>query len=204
LARTYPNFLTQEGVLGAEYNKWSRRVTSGHDVMLAYTRMLTGPMDYTPGGMRNVAPETFEPRMIRPQVMHTRAHGLAMYVVYESPFAVVADDPDAYANQAGLDFLRAVPATWDETRFIAGEIGEFVAVARRRGRAWFIGAMTNETARDIELPLDFLGAGRYRAEIWADGDQPTAIRKSEARVTAESVIRLHVDANGGAAVHLRR
>ena len=136
LLRTYPHFVTQEGVLGAEYNKWSRRITARHNVTLAYTRLLLGPMDYTPGGMRNVTPEAFEPRMIRPLVMTTRAHGLAMYVVYESPIALISDDPEAYEGQPGLDFLRVVPTSWDETRFVIGEVGEYVAVARRRGRDW--------------------------------------------------------------------
>jgi alpha-glucosidase len=204
LARTYPHFLTQEGVLGAEYNKWSQRVTARHNVTLAYTRMLLGPMDYTPGAMRNATPETFESRWLRPEVMTTRAHGLAMYVVYESPFVSVADSPDSYDGQAGLDFLRAVPPSWDETRFIAGEVGEFVAVARRRGRDWYIGVMNNETAREVRLPLDFLGRGHRRAEIWADGAAPTAIVKTEARVDAATPLVLHLAANGGAAIRLRR
>lgn len=204
LARTHPHFLTQEGVLGAEYNKWSRRVTARHNVTLAYTRMLLGPMDYTPGAMRNASPADFEVRFVRPQVMTTRAHGLAMYVVYESPFASVADSPDSYEGQAGLDFLREVPASWDETRFLAGEVGEYVAVARRRGREWFVGVMNNETAREVSLPLDFLGRGRYRAEIWADGAAPTAIAKTEARVDGATPLIVHLAANGGAAIRLRR
>ena len=204
LARTYPNFLTQEGVLGAEYNKWSRRITARHNVTLAYTRLLVGPMDYTPGAMRNATPKTFEIRMIHPQVMTTRAHGLAMYVVYESPFACISDDPEAYAGQAGLDFLRIVPTSWDQTRFVTGEIGEYVAVARRRGQDWFVGVMNNETAREISLPLDFLGPGRFHAEIWADGEGPTAIAKSEAGVSASSApIVLSLAANGGAVIRLR-
>lgn len=203
LARTYPNFLSQEGVLGAEYNKWSRRITSRHNVMLAYTRLLIGPMDYTPGGMRNVTPETFTPRFINPEVMTTRAHGLAMYVVYESPFVTVADSPGAYDGQPGLDFLRAVPASWDETRFVAGEVGEYVAVARRRGREWFVGVMNSETAREIALPLDFLGAGRRRAEIWADGDTPTAVDKSEIRLTGGAApLPLQLAAHGGAVIRI--
>src|SRR5688500_19194254 len=94
LNRTWPNSLTQEGVLGAEYNKWSRRITATHNLTLPFTRMLLGPMDYTPGGFRNVRPQDFEPRHLGPMVMTTRAQQLAMYVVYESPFAVVADSPD--------------------------------------------------------------------------------------------------------------
>ena len=134
LVRPYPHYLTQEGVMGAEYNKWSRRVTAGHNVMLAYTRQLLGPMDYTPGGFGNLSPAEFKIRNAPPFVQTTRAHGLAMYVVYESPFSVVADTPDAYQNQPGLDFISDVPVTWDETRAIAGEIGKYIVVARRKGR----------------------------------------------------------------------
>ncbi|HEX8119069.1 MAG TPA: glycoside hydrolase family 97 catalytic domain-containing protein, partial [Pyrinomonadaceae bacterium] len=137
LARTYPNYVTQEGVLGAEYNKWSARVTATHNVTLPFTRMLAGPMDYTPGGFRNVTREAFQPREVAPEVMTTRAHGLAMYVVYESPLQMVADHPGAYRGQPGAEFLRDVPASWDETRVLAGEIGKYIVVARRRGRDWF-------------------------------------------------------------------
>ncbi|HLM56652.1 MAG TPA: glycoside hydrolase family 97 protein, partial [Pyrinomonadaceae bacterium] len=165
LARTYPNYVTQEGVLGAEYNKWSARVTPSHNVTLAFTRLLLGPMDYTPGAFRNRARPSFEIKFEGPQVMTTRAHGLAMYVVYESPFACVSDSPGAYRGQAGADFLKAVPTSWDETRALAGEVGEYVVVARRRGRDWYVGAMTNERGREVRVPLTFLGGGDYRLTL---------------------------------------
>jgi alpha-glucosidase len=205
LARTYPHYLTQEGVLGAEYNKWSRRVTAGHNVTLAYTRMLLGPMDYTPGGFRNRTPAEFEIRSAPPFVMTTRGHGLAMYVVYESPFAVVADTPDAYREGPGLDFIREVPATWDETRFLAGEIGEYVVVARRKGRDWYVGAMTNRTGRTIELPLGFLGSGRYEATGWTDGASPTDldIRRWSVGAGARAPLALRLAPGGGAALRLK-
>ena len=104
LNRTYPNYLTQEGIMGAEYNKWSRRVTATHNVSLAYTRMLLGPVDYTPGGFRNRTPAEFEVVNSPPQVQTTRGHGLGMFVVYESPFQMVADSPDVYENAAGFRF----------------------------------------------------------------------------------------------------
>ena len=184
LVRTYPHYLTQEGVLGAEYNKWSRRVTAGHNVTLAYTRMLIGPMDYTPGGFRNRTPQDFVIRNAPPYVMTTRGQQLAMYVVYESPFGVVADTPDAYREGAGLDFLSKVPVTWDETRFLMGDIGEYVVLARRKGRDWYVGAMTNEQGRTVELPLDFLGSGRFEATAWTDGAAPTDLDLKRWRVDA--------------------
>ncbi len=120
--RTFPNLLTREGVLGLEYLKWSDRVTARHDVTLPFTRMLLGPMDYTPGGFRSVTPAEFAPRKELPVVMTTRAHQLAMYVVYESPLQMLADTPSAYRGEPGADFLKAVPATWDETRVLDGKI----------------------------------------------------------------------------------
>ncbi|HEX6397911.1 MAG TPA: glycoside hydrolase family 97 protein [Steroidobacteraceae bacterium] len=157
LNRTWPNYLTQEGIMGAEYNKWSRRVTATHNVSLAFTRMLLGPMDYTPGGFRNATPETFQVINSPPQVQTTRGHGLGMFVVYESPFQMVADSPDVYENAAGFDFVKAVPTVWDETRFVDGEIDDFVAVARRKGKDWYIGVMGNEEPHQVSLPLGFLG-----------------------------------------------
>ncbi|RJF86243.1 glycoside hydrolase family 97 protein [Sphingomonas cavernae] len=203
LQRTWPNYLTQEGVLGAEYNKWTHRITATHNVTLPFTRMLLGPMDYTPGGFLNVTPEDFAPRINAPQVMTTRGAALAMYVVYESPFVAVSDSPDSYAGQAGLDFISAVPASWDETRALAGEIGEHVVIARRKGRDWWIGAMTNEQARTVRLPLDFLGKGRFDATIDEDGESPTALRRTKRQVGASDVLELKLAGSGGAAVVLR-
>lgn len=176
LARTYPHFLTQEGVLGAEYNKFGARITATHNVTLPYTRGLLGPMDYTPGGFRAVLPQELpaKARLVRPFVGTTRGHGLAMYVVYPSPLVMLADSPDAYIGAdgqlvAGADFLREVPVTWDETRFLAGEVGQFVAMARRKGARWYLAAMGNEAPRKLALKLDFLGTGQsWRARIWAD------------------------------------
>ena len=208
LNRTWPHFLTQEGVLGAEYNKWSRRITPAHNVTLPFTRMLVGPMDYTPGGFRNATPEQFQVSFLGPQVMGTRAHQLAMFVVYESALQMVADSPDVYVDGngalvAGADFLARVPASWDETRVLAGRIGEYIVVARRAGRDWYIGAMTNEQPRSLEVPLDFLPAADYRATLWQDGEAPTDVRRAETRIDADNrVLRLELAGGGGAAVHL--
>ncbi len=190
--------------MGAEYNKWSRRVTATHNVMLAYTRGLLGPMDYTPGGFRNVAPADFQIRNDLPFVQTTRAQGLAMYVVFLSPLMAVADSPDAYAaSPAGFEFIRAVPTSWDETRFVAGTIGESVVVARRKGRSWYLGAMNTEAPRALSVPLDFLGRGRFDATLWTDGDKPDAVAKSARVVTAGDRIELQMAGLGrrGDGVH---
>ncbi len=201
LSRTYPNLVTQEGVMGAEYNKWTRRVTSRHNVTIPYTRMLLGPMDYTPGGFRNVTPEQFVPREILPMVQTTRGHALAMYVVYDSPFSCVSDSPDTYQGAAGFDFLSAVPTSWDETRVLSGQIGRFIVIARRNGAAWFIGAMTEGQARRMPVRLDFLGPGRFKAAIYADGDAPSLLAIERNRpVARHDVIHLALAANGGGAV----
>ncbi|MBV9924061.1 MAG: glycoside hydrolase family 97 protein [Acidobacteria bacterium] len=207
LARTYPNYLTQEGVLGAEYNKWSARVTATHNVTLPFTRMLAGPMDYTPGGFRNVTPREFGPRDKGPLVMTTRAHGLAMYVVYDSPLQMVADYPGAYRGQPGAEFLKEVPASWDETRVVAGVIGKYIVVARRRGQSWFLGAMTNEEPRELRVPLDFLGRGRYTLKAYADGEgaasDPKQLSVSNGNVKGGDALTLKLAPGGGYAALLK-
>ena len=114
-----------------------------------------------------------------PQVQTTRGHGLGMFVVYESPFQMVADSPDVYENAAGFDFVRMVPTAWDETRFVAGDIDDYVVVARRKGKDWYVGAMSTEEARTMSVPLNFLGDGKFKAKIWEDGAQPTDVAVSE-------------------------
>ena len=162
--RTFPHWLTREGVMGLEYLKWSDRVTPRHNVTIPFTRMLAGPMDYTPGGFRNVTAAEFAPRNELPVVMSTRAHQLAMYVVYDSPLQMLSDTPSAYRGEPGAEFLKAVPATWDETRVLDGKIGEHVVIARRHGSEWFVGAMT-DAARKIAIPLGFLGGKAFDATI---------------------------------------
>lgn len=204
LTRTWPNFVTQEGVMGAEYNKWSTRATAGNDVMLAYTRGLLGPMDYTPGGFRNVAPGDFRMRGDLPMVQSTRAHGLAMYVVYLSPLQAVADSPDTYAaSPAGFDFLRQVPTSWDETRFLAGETGAYIVLVRRKGKTWYLGAMNDEKARAVSVPLDFLGGHGAEARIWSDGTAPDAVQVETKRVSRDTPLTLHLAATGGAVAVLQ-
>ena len=166
--------------------------------------MLLGPMDYTPGGFRNATPETFQVINSPPQVQTTRGHGLGMFVVYESPFQMVADSPDVYENAAGFDFVKAVPTVWDETRFLDGDIDDFVAVARRKGNDWYIGAMGNEEAHEIALPLGFLGEGKFKAKIYEDGATPTSLKESVRDVTKADTLSLKLAPSGGAAVQLTR
>lgn len=203
LIRTYPHYVTQEGVMGAEYNKWSRRVTATHNVTLPFTRMLVGPLDYTPGGFRNVRPADFKDQFLLPTVQTTRGQALAMYVVYDSPLTMVSDSPVSYAaSPAGLDFVSATPTSWDETRVLSGEIGQSIVIARRKGAEWWVGAMTNESGRVVKVPLAFLGAGRFQADIREDGAEPTALKTRTQAVTSKTTLTLKLAPSGGGAVRL--
>jgi alpha-glucosidase len=206
LRRTYPNLLTREGVMGLEYSKWSEAITPEYDVTIPFTRMLAGPMDFTPGGFRNAARGRFEARDIAPMTQGTRAHQLAMYVVYESPLVMVSDYPEAYEGQTGFEFIEKVPTVWDETKVLAGEPAKFIVVARRKGDAWYVGAMTNWDERTLSLPLDFLGAGEYEATIFADGPEAvtdgTSLAITNAAMTPDGALDLALAPGGGAAIIL--
>ncbi len=204
LQRSYPNFITQEGVLGAEWNKMNDAVTPRHNLMLPYTRMLAGPMDYTPGGFRNGTPASFRARAELPLTQTTRGQALAMYVVYDSPLQMVSDAPEAYRDAAGFDFIRRVPAAWDETRFLGGEPGRDIVLARRQGRDWYVGAMrAEEAAGAVErVALSFLAPGKYRATVWEDGATPNELRRTEREVGPADQLVLRLAPAGGAAVML--
>lgn len=207
LARTYPNFITQEGVLGNEYNKFGAVViTPQHTINLAFTRALLGPMDFTPGGFVNRAPKDF--KITSPtQVMGTRARQLAMTVIYPSPLLVLCDSPKNYRGQPGVDFLKVVPTVWDDTRILGGAMGEHLVLARRSGNKWFLGAMTDPKARDLAVKLDFLGKGSWRAKVWKDApDSDTAAEHlitEEQTVSAADVLNLHLASSGGAVVEFQ-
>ena len=206
IRRTYPNLLTQEGVRGLEFNKWSRWSDPEHHVMLAFTRMLAGEMDFTPGGFRNVPRDEFRPSYHKPMVMGTRSHHLAMYVVYESPLQMVSDFPAAYRGEAGLDFLKAVPTVWDETVVVSADIGNVIVIARRKDRDWYVGGMTDWTSREVSIPLHFLGVGQFRAQIYTDGvdveQNPRSVRVTSDNVDAGSVVRARLASGGGFAIRI--
>jgi alpha-glucosidase len=206
MQRTYPNVLTREAVMGEEYNRWSTRVTPKHNVTLAFTRMLAGPMDYTPGGFDNVTQKDFKPRAASLNLMGTRVHQTALFVVFESELQTVADSPAAYDDQKETEFLKAVPASWDETRVLNGEPAKYITIARRSGKDWFIGSITDWDARELEVPLNFLGRGAYIAEIYADGPDAATRPKESAvekrRVNSSTVLKLKLAPGGGCAIRL--
>ena len=201
---TYPNLLTREGVLGNEYNKFSHRVTPTHKLTLPFTRMLVGPMDYTPGGFLNRSPAEWK-QTIPTQVMGSRAQELALFVVYWSPLTCVTDAPENYKNQPGLDFLRVVPTVWDETRVLDGSVGEHIVMARRSGKRWFVGGMTADQPYSYRLSLNFLGAGKYTAHLYLDPEQFNAsyeaLTQQTRTVSANDAITLPMRPAGGAAVY---
>ncbi len=204
LERTYPNLLTCEGVMNLEYDKWDKiGITPDHEVTVPFTRMLAGPLDFHQGSFRTVSPEAFQPRNSAPLVMGTPARTLASYVVYQNHLPMVADFPSAYRGHPGLPVLAAIPTTWDDTRVLEARVGEFVAIARRHGDVWHLGAMTNRNARTLKLPLKFLGPERYVVEMWLD-DAGAKYRLSRREVTlvAADELTLDLDAAGGAYVRL--
>jgi len=167
--RTFPNVLTSEGVAGLENHKWGSFVTPKHNVTLPFTRMVAGPMDYTPGAMINFHEKDHKIWFNLPASVGTRCHQLGMYVVYESPLQMLADSPSNYYREpVCMEFLSQVPVVWDETRVLKASVGEYVVVARRHGDTWYIGGMAGEKGQKFEIELDFI-KGNKMLTYWEDG-----------------------------------
>ena len=208
LERTYPNMLTREGVMGLEHNKWSADITPDHNCTLPFIRMFAGPMDYTPGAMRNSEETNFKADFIRPMSQGTRCHQLGLYVVFESPLQMLADAASAYLRDSGvMEFLSAVPSVLDNTKPLAGKVGDYVAVARQKGSSWYIGAITDWTPRDLEVKLDFLPAGNYTLIEFVDGLNAERYAEDWARkertVKAGDTIKIKMAPGGGYAAMLK-
>lgn len=207
MSRTWPNMMTFEGVKGLEHIKWSAEITPGHNLILPFTRMLAGPMDYTPGGFNVITPDRFKARDSAPFVMGTLCHQLAQYVVYESPIQMCVDYPDHYRGHPGFPFLQWVPTTWDKTIVLGGYPGEFISMARQHGGDWYVGCMANESGRELEIPLDFLGAGEWTLDEFADGaradEVPEQIRRATRTVTSGETLKVTMAKGGGYAARLQ-
>ena len=203
---TYPNLITRESVEGNEATKWSTHINPDHNVTVPFIRMLAGPLDYTPGGFRHATKSSFKAQRSAPFVMGTRCHQLAMMVIYESPLQVLCDSPYNYYGQPGLEFLRIVPTTWDKTKVLNGQVGDFITIARKSGDDWFIGSMTDWDARTLEVSLDFLDKEKYIANIYADaldaGDYPDRIREERRTVDSKDTIGIKMVSGGGCTIHL--
>jgi len=207
LQRTYPNVVNVEGVFGMEQLKWSNPDMPKFDVSIPFIRMVAGPMDYTPGAMRNGTKETFRSVNSMPMSQGTRCHQLAMYVMYEAPFEMLSDNPTAYARESeSVKFITAIPNTFDETVALDGKVGEYAAIARKRKDTWYVGAMSNWDARDITLDLSFLKAGNYEAEIFQDGvnadRDATDYKRQVIRFSPAEKMNIHLSKGGGWAARI--
>ncbi|MFC2160712.1 glycoside hydrolase family 97 catalytic domain-containing protein, partial [Acidobacteriota bacterium] len=170
LRRAYPNLITREGVLGLEHSKWSKNVTPEHDCILPFTRMLAGPMDFTPGAMINSTEEQFSVNYSKPMSQGTRCHQLALYVLFESPLQMLCDVPSHYLKEPeAMDFLSRVPTVWDATHVLDAKVSQYIISARQRDKEWYIGAITNWTPRNFTIDFSFLENGNYTIEIYQDG-----------------------------------
>jgi alpha-glucosidase len=171
LRRAYPNVLTSEALIEFEFNGWTDHANPEHHTILPFTRMVTGPMDYIPGTLNNAQRREFAPIGDRPIGLGTRAHSIALMVIFESPLQMIPDPPSDYYREPEVTrYLAGIPTVWDDTRVLHARVGDFIALARRNGDSWYVGAITNWTARDLELDFSFLEKGsRYRAEILKDG-----------------------------------
>lgn len=170
LQKKYPNVMTFEGVLGMEHDKDSRDINPVHDLILPFTRMAAGPMDYTPGAVGNATAEDFYINFVHPISLGTRAHQAALYIVYESPLQMLADSPSSYyAAPEFASFISRIPTTWDDTKAISAKIGEQLVIARKNGNSWYLAGLTDWNERTIEVNLDFLDASSYKMEVFKDG-----------------------------------
>ncbi len=203
LQRTWPNVVNFEGVRGMENEKWSPNDDfPGYDVTIPYIRMLAGPLDYTPGAMKNANKANFRAINSAPMSEGTRCHQLAMYVVYEAPFSMLADNPTSYLREPeSVGFIAGVPTFFDQTVSLDGQVGQYVTIARRKGKEWYVGAMSNWEPRDITIDCSFLGAGSYEAEIFRDGinadRDATDYKKEKKTVTAGDRLTVHLAPGGG-------
>ncbi|MHA6804505.1 glycoside hydrolase family 97 protein [Salinifilum ghardaiensis] len=214
IERTWPNFVSREGVRGQEYEAWSRGNPPEHTVTLPFTRMLASPLDYTPGifGITWFPPQSPEDphgdSNDRTRVHTTRAHQIALYPVLLSGVQMLADIPEHYTDAPEFEFLRAVPATWDDTRVVDGAIGDYVSIARRSGDEWFVGTLTDEHARTVRVPLDFLPGGPHVAHLYTDApdtdleSNPEAVAVSRFLVTARTTVPARMTGGSGHAMRI--
>lgn len=207
LHRTYPNEFTREGTLNYENFKGCMVTTADHDISMPFTRLLAGAADYHLGGFRALPKDKFKIQQSNPYVTSTRCHMLAMYVVLESYLGMICDTPEAYECQPGFEFLQTVPTTWDKTVVPDASVNEYVAVARRHGDDWYVGAINNSQARDVEIALDFLGKGDYKVTLYKDArdtdTNPNHLIKETLTVTAKDKITVPLASDGGAAMHIQ-
>ncbi len=204
LNRTWPNVLNFEGVHGLEQMKWSKPSVDQmeYDVTIPFIRQVAGPMDYTQGAMLNATKGNYHPCNSEPMSQGTRCHQLALYTVLESPFNMLCDSPTNYLREPeSTAFIAAIPTVWDETVVLDGKMGEYVVTARRSGDTWYVGALTDWNARDIEIDLSFLGKGKWSMKAYADGvnahRKASDYKVSVSEVSRKSEVKVHMAPGGG-------
>lgn len=202
LQRTYPNVLGFEGVKGMENVKWANEDVPRYDVTIPFIRNQAGPMDYTSGAMRNANRANFRAINSMPMSQGTRCHQLAMYIIFEVPLQMLSDNPTVYIKeQECTNFITKIPVTFDETVPLDGQVAEYVAIARKKGETWYVGAMSNWTPRKLTLDFSFLSAGEYTATIFQDGvnadRDATDYKKIEKKVTAADKLTIKLAPGGG-------
>ena len=207
LERQLPNAVTREAAIAFEYDKWSDVLTPEYEVTLPFIRGVAGPIDYEPGSMRNAQRDVFKPMGPLPMSQGTRMHQAAMYLVYESPYAKMGGNVSDYRREpAFTSFLAGIPTLWSDTRVLDGRIGDYIVVLRQaRDGSYWVGAMTDWSARDLEIPLSFLPAGTVREESWQDGANAARYGADWTResrtVTSADRIRIHMAPGGGWVAH---
>lgn len=207
--RTYPNMLAREAARGQEYNAWSEGNPPNHVTILPFTRLLSGPMDYTPGVLDVEIKQGYPGKRIH----GTTAQQLALYVVFYSPIQMLADLPENYEGNPSLQFLKDVPTDWENTKVLNGEIGEYITTVRKDENSadWYLGSITNEKARDLTISLSFLDAkATYEAQVYADAEgtdethNPESVAISKKTVKASDVLKLHLGGAGGTAIRFKK
>ncbi len=210
MTRTWPNLINTEGVRGMEWSKWSWESEPAHNISLPFTRMFLGPLDFTPGAMRNATKETFAPIMSQPMAMGTRCQQLAMYVVYEAPLQMLSDSPSNYLREPeAMEFLAAVPTVWDETKVLDAKMSQYVLLARRNRSDWYVGAMTDWTPRDLEIDFSFLGDGDFKIDSYEDGVNADRNASDYRKTTTKQISRttkmkIHLAPGGGFAARIHQ
>lgn len=211
LNRTYPNVLNFEGVNGLEQMKWSPASLDQvkYDVMIPFIRQVSGPMDYTQGAMRNASKGNYYPCNSEPMSQGTRCRQLALYVVFESPFNMLCDNPGNYMREPeSTDFIAGIPTVWDESIVLDGKMGEYIVTARRSGNVWYVGGITDWTARDIEVDCSFLGDDKtHNATLFKDGVNAHRVGRDYKReslsINKNSKLKIHLAPGGGFALQIK-
>jgi alpha-glucosidase len=194
-------------VMNLEYDKWDKLgILPEHEVTVPFTRMLAGPLDFHQGSLRTVALADFQPRYEAPLIIGTPCRTLASYVVLQNHLPMIADYPSAYRGHPAFGILARIPTTWDDTRVLSGEPGQFILIARRDGRDWWLGAMTDRHARDLSVPLDFLGLPlpkSIQAEIFRDDETaPHHLAHENREIRPDEPTQIHLAPAGGFLIRL--